>query len=142
MVLKLGQPTVATAERAGLVFVVRLSDHTFRAGASVPVDLMTRNTSHGVIYVMRGDVAIQDEQGNRLPGGGADDSRHPPIIDKLAPGAEAKWGQQVRMPSPEEAVHHSYSLLAGVDFNPEDVGLTALWLTLFAGPIPLRLTPE
>ena len=151
--VRTGQPSIATIQRDGLSFQVRLPKDTYLAGEGGQAEITLRNEGPKTVFVY-GDgenlflPVLLDEQGHeplpwpwwpmRLPG-------IPYEPRRLDPGQVISDTLVFQVPPEEQAAGHTYVLWAETHFcrpapdMPD--GWDNLWLRLETGPIPLQVTP-
>ena len=148
-----GQPSIATTQRDGLSFQLRLPKDTYLAGEGGQAEAILRNEGPETVFV-RGDgenlflPVLLDEQGHEpvpwpwspmvLPG-------IPYEPRRLEPGQVITDTLNFQVPPAEQAVGHTYVLWAETHFcrpAPDSLhGGDNLWLHLETGPISLQVTP-
>lgn len=151
--IQTGQPSVATAQRDGLSFQLRLPKDTYLAGEGGQAEAVMRNEGPETVFV-RGDgenlflPVLLDEQGHepipwpwspmRLPG-------IPLLPNRLEPGQVITDTLNFQVPPAEQAAGHTYVLWVETSFGrpapDRPDGWDNLWLHLETGPIPLQVTP-
>jgi hypothetical protein len=149
--LRRGQPAIASVQRGGLTFQVRLPKDAFWAGEAGRAEVTFRNDSPETLFVLNQEPTLLDEQG-RQPDAwpwepmamlGLWRTWPPGYSHKLAPGQVATDSLTFQVPPMEQAAYHSYVLWAETRFsrpspaNPEmwdDV-----WTSMEAGPILLQV---
>ena len=146
-----GQPSIATTQRDGLSFQVRLPKDTYLAGEGGQAEVTLRNDGPETVFVggkgeHLGQLVLLDEQGHEpapwpwppmiLPGF--------PYLRELAPGQTLTETLNFQVPPAEQAAGHSYVLWAETRFSRPHPGYLEgpdnLWLHLETGPVPLQVT--
>ena len=148
-----GRPSIATTQRDGLSFQIRLPKDTYLAGEGGRAEAVLRNDGPETVFV-RGDgqnlflPVLLDEQGHepvpwpwspmRLLG-------IPRLPSRLDPGQVITDTLAFQVPPAEQAAGQAYVLWAETGFSrpaPDSPDWSDnLWMHLETGPIPLQVTP-